>query len=101
MSAWRRSLAGQFALRVLPLLAGGIALTLALQAWLDDALLAGALALVASGLLLLWVLGAWLSPVRSLIRALTGTALSYRDGDYSFGLRVSYRMPVGGSRLSP
>lgn len=87
MTPWRRSLAGQFALRVLPLLAGAIALTLALQHWLDDAVLAGAIALFASGLALLWLLGGWLSPVRSLIRALTGTALSYRDGDYSFGLR--------------
>jgi nitrogen fixation/metabolism regulation signal transduction histidine kinase len=87
MSGWRRSLAGQFALRVLPLLAVGIAVALALQAWLGDALLAGLLAVGASGLVLLWLLGAWMSPVRSLIRALTGTALSYRDGDYSFGLR--------------
>ena len=87
MTRWRFSLAGQFALRVLPVLAGGIALALALQAWLGDALLAGAITVVASGLVLLWLLGAWMSPVRSLIRALTGTALSYRDGDYSFGLR--------------
>ena len=81
------SLAGQFALRVLPLLAGAVALALALQAWLDDPLLAGLITLVVAGLALLWLLGGWLSPVRSLIRALTGTALSYRDGDYSFGLR--------------
>lgn len=87
MRRWRTSLAGQFAVRVLPLLAGGIALALALRHWLDDALLAGVIALLASGIALLWLLGSWLSPVRSLIRALTGTALSYRDGDYSFGLR--------------
>ncbi len=87
MKPWRRSLAGQLGFRVLPVLAGGIALALTLQRWLDDALLAGLIALVASGLALLWLLGHWLSPVRSLIRALTGTALSYRDGDYSFGLR--------------
>jgi nitrogen fixation/metabolism regulation signal transduction histidine kinase len=83
----KRSLAGQFALRVLPLLAGGIALALALQAWLGDALLAGVIATVVAGIALLLLLGHWLNPVRSLIRALTGTALSYRDGDYSFGLR--------------
>ena len=87
MTKMRRSLAGQFAARVLPLLAGTIALALGLQAWLDDPVLAGLLALVLAGLVLLWLLGSWLSPVRSLIRALTGTALSYRDGDYSFGLR--------------
>jgi nitrogen fixation/metabolism regulation signal transduction histidine kinase len=83
----RRSLAGQFALRVIPLLAGAIALALALQHWLNAPLLAGVIALAVSSIALLWLLGSWLSPVRSLIRALTGTALSYRDGDYSFGLR--------------
>jgi two-component system nitrogen regulation sensor histidine kinase NtrY len=87
MSRWRVSLAGQFAMRVLPVLATAIAMALALQAWLDDALLAGVLTLLAAGLALLWWLGIWIAPIRSLIRALAGTALSYRDGDYSFGLR--------------
>jgi nitrogen fixation/metabolism regulation signal transduction histidine kinase len=92
---WRRSLAGQLAVRVAPLLAAGIALALALQHWLGDARLAGVLAFAASGAVLLWLLGGWLSPVRSLIRALTGTALSYRDGDYSFGLRWPHRDELG------
>lgn len=83
----RRSLAGQFALRAFTPLAGGIALALALQAWLDDQLLAGILALITTGIVLLWSMRRWLDPVHSLIRALAGTALSYRDGDYSFGLR--------------
>ena len=95
MSRLRTSLAGQLALRVLPVLAGAIAAALALQAWLGDALLAGVLALLIAGIALLWLLARWLEPVRSLIRALTGTALSYRDGDYSFGLRWPRRDELG------
>lgn len=87
MSARRTSLAGQFALRVLPVLALAIALALVLMAWIGDPILAGIIAFVVATAALLWLLGQWMSPVRSLIRALTGTALSYRDGDYSFGLR--------------
>ena len=83
----KQSLAGQFALRVLPVLAGTVALALALDAWWDDRWLAGIAALLVGGAVLMALLGLWMSPVRSLIRALTGTALSYRDGDYSFGLR--------------
>lgn len=87
MNRRRRSLAGQLAFRMLPLLAGGIALAVALQAWLDAPVLAGVLAFAATAVAMLWLLARWLGPVRSLIRALTGTALSYRDGDYGFGLR--------------
>ena len=87
MSPRRISLAAQLALRILPVLAGGIALALALQAWFGHALLAGIASAIASAVAVLWVLGQWAGPVRSLIRALAGTALSYRDGDYSFGLR--------------
>lgn len=87
MNRRRRSLAGQLAFRMLPLLAGGIALAVALQAWLDAPVLAGVLAFAATAVAMLWLLARWLGPVRSLIRALTGTVLSYRDGDYGFGLR--------------
>lgn len=87
MNRRRRSLAGQLAFRMLPLLAGGVALAVALQARLDAPVLAGVLAFAATAVAMLWLLARWLGPVRSLIRALTGTALSYRDGDYGFGLR--------------
>lgn len=83
----RRSLAGQVGWRVLLLVAGAVALALGLEHALGDARLAGVLALLLAAPVALWVLSRWLGPVRSLIRALTGTALSYRDGDYSFGLR--------------
>lgn len=87
MNRRRRSLAGQLAFRMLPLLAGSVALAVALQARLDAPVLAGVLAFAATAVAMLWLLARWLGPVRSLIRALTGTALSYRDGDYGFGLR--------------
>lgn len=72
---------------MLPLLAGGIALGVGLAAWLDAPVLAAVVAFAVAGIAMLWLLSRWLAPVRSLIRALTGTALSYRDGDYGFGLR--------------
>lgn len=87
MSAWRRSLAAQLALRVLPIIIATAFATLLLEHWLDDPWLAGGLGVGLGALLLAWRISAWLSPMLSLFRALQGTAYSYRDGDYSFGLR--------------
>ncbi len=87
MSAWRRSLAAQLALRVLPILVATAVAALLLEHWLDDPWLAGGLGIGLGALLLAWRISSWLSPMLSLFRALQGTAYSYRDGDYSFGLR--------------
>nr|WP_240126909.1 ATP-binding protein [Thermomonas alba] len=67
----------------------GAGLAAIVAAWLTPdmgglraALLAWLLTLPLIGLLLHWVL----APVRRLFRALAGTVISYRDGDFSFGI---------------
>jgi two-component system, NtrC family, nitrogen regulation sensor histidine kinase NtrY len=62
------------------------ALALALDAWLDDPLQAGALALLALLPVTIYVARRRLSPVLAMFRALEGTVTSYRDGDFSFSL---------------
>lgn len=87
MMQWRRSLAAQLALRVLPVIFATAIAALVLEHLLGDAWLAGVISAGLGALLLAWRVSAWLSPMLSLFRALQGTAYSYRDGDYSFGLR--------------
>ncbi len=95
MPSPRRSIAGWLALASLAASVAGIGLALGLHALLDDYVLAaaggvgGALVI---GLLLMRRIAA---PVLSLFRALAGTALSYRDGDFSFGLRWRHRDELG------
>ena len=95
MAAPRRSIAGWLALASLAASATGIGLALGLQALMDDYLLAAAGGLAGAlvvGLLLMRRIAA---PALSLFRALAGTALSYRDGDFSFGLRWRHRDELG------
>ena len=82
----RRSLAGRYALTTSALLFAAIVLTLILQRWLGDALLAGAVAALVMIPATVWVARRRLAPALSLFRALAGTVSSYRDGDFSFGL---------------
>jgi nitrogen fixation/metabolism regulation signal transduction histidine kinase len=91
----RRSLAGGLLLRLLPAFIAAAGSAAAVGAWLDEPW-AGALA----GLMVGLVVGAvsvqrTLAPVLSMFRALAGTALSYRDGDYSFGLSWPRRDELG------
>lgn len=91
----RRSLAGGFLLRLLPAFIAAAGVAAAVGAWLDEPW-AGALAGLSVGL----AVGAvsvqrMLAPVLSMFRALAGTALSYRDGDYSFGLAWPRRDELG------
>ncbi len=48
---------------------------------------AAALAAALAGSLSVYAIGRALRPARALFRALAGTVASYRDGDYSFGIR--------------
>jgi len=82
----RTSVAGRLALATCALVFAGIAVAMALQAWLDSVWLAGSLAallMVPAALLL----ARWRTArALSLFRALAGTVTSYRDNDFSFGL---------------
>ena len=82
----RRSLAGRFALVAYALVLAAVALALGLRALFDDALLAGALALLALVPLTLYAARLVLGPILAMFRALVGTVTSYRDGDFAFSL---------------
>ena len=62
------------------------ALVLWLQAWVDEAWMAWAIAVALVVPLVAWQVRRAFSPVASLFRALAGTVASYKDGDYGFSL---------------
>ena len=91
----RRSIAGTLALISAGVAAVSVALALVLARVLDSPLLAGLLAVAAGLLLSMWLMRRAVRPALSLFRALAGTTLSYRDGDFSFGLRWTHRDELG------
>ncbi|KFL37284.1 sensor histidine kinase [Arenimonas donghaensis] len=91
----RRSIAGTLALLGAGVAAVSVVLALLLVRVFDSLLLAGLVAIGVGLLLSMWVMRRASRPVRSLFRALAGTALSYRDGDFSFGLRWPHHDELG------
>ncbi len=82
------SLAARFSALVGLLVAVSVAVTLLLTHGFEDSpILVGCLSLLISLPLALWLVRSEFKPMLSLFRALTGTVSSYRDGDFSFGLR--------------
>ncbi len=82
----RRSFTFRLFLRLLPVLALAAAGPWLLAYWMDHG---WAVALISTGLLLAlmwWTLRRATAPVRSLLRALSGTTSSYRDGEYNFSV---------------
>lgn len=82
----RWSLAGRLAGLAFALLALGVGLAVALQAWLLSPLAAFGIALLVMLPVVAVTVRQALQPMLSLFRALGGTVDSYRDGDFSFGL---------------
>ncbi|MFL9584176.1 sensor histidine kinase [Stenotrophomonas sp. AB1(2024)] len=82
----RTSFTFRLFLRLLPVLALAAAGPWLLAFWLDH----GWLVTLVSGMMLLalmwWTLRRATEPVRSLLRALSGTTSSYRDGEYNFSV---------------
>ncbi|AEM52859.1 sensor histidine kinase [Stenotrophomonas maltophilia] len=82
----RRSFTFRLFLRLLPVLALAAALPWLLAYWMNH----GWVVTTASAVILLalmwWTLRRATAPVRSLMRALSGTTSSYRDGEYNFGV---------------
>ena len=73
-----------------------VAVTLALDhAFADSPVLVGCLALLAMLPLTVWMVRRRLRPVLSLFRARAGTVVSYREGDFSFGLNWRDNDEVG------
>jgi nitrogen fixation/metabolism regulation signal transduction histidine kinase len=90
MSEPRRyfSLVGPYAALAGLIVALVVVLTLALDRWLPESpVLVGALAMLVGLSLALVLVRKQFGPMLSLFRALSGTVSSYRDGDFSFGLR--------------
>jgi two-component system, NtrC family, nitrogen regulation sensor histidine kinase NtrY len=82
----RRSLAGRLALYALPPCVATAVAAVWLSGWLEDARLGTALALLVGLPLLVFALRQALAPTLSLLRALSGTVHSIRDGDFSTSL---------------
>lgn len=91
----RRSIAGTLALASACVAVVAVVLALQLSQWLGSRLLGGSLAVLVALLLSMWLMRRLVRPALSLFRALAGTALSYRDGDFSFGLRWRHRDELG------
>ena len=90
MAAARRhvSLSARYAALAALLVSGTVVLTVLLGLWFQDSpVLVGALALLATLPMVLWLVRSQFGPMLSLFRALNGTVSSYRDGDFSFSLR--------------
>jgi two-component system nitrogen regulation sensor histidine kinase NtrY len=84
----RTSLAARYSAWMAVLLVAAVVGTVALGEWLDESpVLVGALALLVTLPVLLALVSRQFRPMLSLFRALGGTVSSYRDGDFSFGLR--------------
>jgi nitrogen fixation/metabolism regulation signal transduction histidine kinase len=90
MDADRRyvSLSARYAALVGLLLCASVVATVLLGEWLEDIpALVAALVLLVALPLGLYLVRQQFRPMLSLFRALSGTVSSYRDGDFSFGLR--------------
>ena len=91
----RRSIAGHLALICGAVALVSVVLALVIDRFTGNPWLAGSAALLAAVPLGLWAVRRAVAPALSLFRALAGTALSYRDGDFSFGLRWRHRDELG------
>lgn len=84
----KASLAGRFAVFTALLVVATVAITLVFSRIFEDSVwLVASLSLLCALMLSLWLVRAQFRPMLSLFRALNGTVSSYRDGDFSFGLR--------------
>ncbi|WP_457321237.1 sensor histidine kinase [Stenotrophomonas sp. P5_B8] len=82
----RSSFTFRLFLRLLPVLALAAAFPWYLAYWLDHGWLISAVSLIVLLSVMWWSLRRATAPVRSLLRALSGTTSSYRDGEYNFGV---------------
>ncbi|MGH8115753.1 MAG: sensor histidine kinase [Rhodanobacteraceae bacterium] len=80
------SLEAKLALLLFAAVVAAAALAAWLAAWLRSPWLGGAIAVAACLVPLAWVAHASMQPVRRLLRALSGSVASYRDGDFSISL---------------
>ncbi len=82
----RRSFTLRLFLRLLPVLALAAAGPWLLAYWMDHGWAVTLISTVVLLTLMWWTLRRATAPVRSLLRALSGTTSSYRDGEYNFSV---------------
>ncbi len=82
----RASFTFRLFLRLLPVLALAAAGPWLLAYWMDQGWLVTLVSAVVLLVLMWWTLRRATAPVRSLLRALSGTTSSYRDGEYNFSV---------------
>jgi two-component system nitrogen regulation sensor histidine kinase NtrY len=95
MPSPRRSIAGHLALVCIGVAVVAVGLALLFDRLFENPWLAASAALLACVPVALMAVRRAVRPALSLFRALAGTALSYRDGDFSFGLRWKHRDELG------
>src|SRR6185312_6845301 len=89
------SLEGKLALLLIGASVAGAALAAALTGWTHSAWLGGVIAIAACLVPVAWLAHSAMQPVRRLLRALSGSVASYRDGDFSISLRTRRRDELG------
>jgi nitrogen fixation/metabolism regulation signal transduction histidine kinase len=89
------SLEGKLALLLIGASVAGAALAAALTEWTRSGWLGGVIAIAACMVPVAWLAHSAMQPVRRLLRALSGSVASYRDGDFSISLRTRRRDELG------
>jgi two-component system, NtrC family, nitrogen regulation sensor histidine kinase NtrY len=80
------SLRTKLALLLIAVVAMTAALSFWAMHWFGDALLTGMLVVAVSLLPILWLASRVMRPIQQMLRALSGTVASYREGDFSLSL---------------
>ncbi|HLI16928.1 MAG TPA: ATP-binding protein [Rhodanobacteraceae bacterium] len=89
------SLEGKLALLLFGATVASAALAAALSVWFRSAWLGGVIAVAVCLVPVAWAAHASMQPIRRLLRALSGSVASYRDGDFSISLRTRRRDELG------
>ncbi|HEX7370859.1 MAG TPA: ATP-binding protein [Rhodanobacteraceae bacterium] len=89
------SLEGKLALLLLGAAVSAAIMASALTDWMGNPWLGGTLAVALCIVPVAWAAHASMQPIRRLLRALSGSVASYRDGDFSISLRVRRRDELG------
>ena len=89
------SLEGKLALLLLGAAVVAAVVAAGLAAWTGSAWLGAVVAVAVCIAPVAWVAHASMQPIRRLLRALSGSVASYRDGDFSISLRVRRRDELG------
>jgi two-component system, NtrC family, nitrogen regulation sensor histidine kinase NtrY len=80
------SLKGKLALLLFLIVAVTAAMSMWFSQWFDSFLLSWSLTLMVATLPIVWLAARFMRPIQQMLRALSGTVASYREGDFSLSL---------------